>query len=260
MQLLKMKNDEFKGKIVLITGASSGIGAATAIKFAKLGAKVVINYKSSTIKANTIVKQIHSSGGTAISIKCDISNESQVKKMAKKINLSFGKVDILVNNAGFAKQNSFLSLNKADFQKTLDVNLIGPFLCCKHMVDGMIKKQYGKIINISSIRGLNSCARKDIIDYSAAKAGLINLTCSLAKELTPHGINVNAIAPAITRTELIKKLSNAAKQKALEGSLIKRMIEPDEIAHSILFLSSKHSDYITGEVITIDGGYRLTSL
>lgn len=250
----------FKDKSVLITGSSTGIGRVTAFEFAKAGACVIVNCIKSENKAMDVAKKINKLGKKAIFIKCDVSDENQVKMMFKQIIETFGKIDIVVNNAGFAKQNNFFDLSVSDFKRTLDVNLIGTFLCSKHAAKEMIKMKNGKIINISSIRGINNCARKDLIDYSAAKAGVINMTKALAKELTPFGINVNAIAPGITRTELVKNLSEDARNKAIDGSIIKRMAEPMEIAKAILFLASEDANYITGEVLVIDGGYNLTKL
>ncbi len=250
----------FENKVVLVTGSSTGIGKTTAIEFAKEGASVVINCFSSPEKGRNTAREITDSGGKAEFIQADVSKESQVNKMFEEIIRNYGRLDALVNNAGFAKQSSFFDLTVPAFQKTLDVNLIGTFLCSKYAARQMVKQGSGSIVSVASIRGLENCARKDLIDYSIAKAGVINLTKSLAKELTPYGINVNAVAPAITRTELVKNLSEQAKQKAVGGCLLKRMAEPIEIAKSILFLSSSDASYITGEVLVIDGGYNLTAL
>lgn len=261
--LTKLK---FKGKIVLVTGSGTGIGRATAIEFAKEGATVIINCVKNINKGNEVVKEIKKLGGKAFFIQCDISNEKQVIGMVKQIIDRFKKIDILVNNAGITKQSKFLELTVADFQKTLNTNLLGTFICLKHVAKEMINnnvaknKNKGKIVNVASIRGLENCARRDMIDYSVSKAGVINLTKSLAKELTPLGININAVAPAITETELVKNLSEEAQKKAVEGSLIKRMAKPEEIAKAILFLASEDANYITGEVLVVDGGYNLTAL
>jgi 3-oxoacyl-[acyl-carrier protein] reductase len=192
---------------------------------------------------------------------CSLRGTGQVSEIENK----YKKVDVLVNNAGITKQSRFLDLTLSDFQKTLDVNLLGTFLCLKHISKLMLKNKIsnigrGKIVNVASIRGLENCARKDMVDYSVSKASVINLTKSIAKDLTPLGINVNAVAPAITRTDLVKNLSKEAQKKAVEGSLIKRMADPVEIAKAILFLASEDANYITGEVLVIDGGYNLTQL
>jgi len=257
---------EFKNKVVLITGSSTGIGRSTALGFAKEGAKVVVNCVRSVKKAESVVQKIRKSGGEAIFVRGDVSMEDQVDKMIQAVLKEFGRIDILVNNAGIAKQNNLFELSVEDFRKTLDVNLLGTFLCIKYAARAMLKNKpdkhsiRGKIVNVASIRGLENCARKDLLDYSAAKAGVISLTKSLAKELTPEGININAVAPAITKTELVKNLTQEARKRAVQDSIIKRMAEPEEIAAGILFLASEGANYMTGEVMVIDGGYNLTRL
>ncbi len=250
----------FKDKVVLVTGASRGIGKSTALEFAKEGATVIVNSFSHVEKGKEVVKEIEQLGSKSLLIKCDVSNGIQVKKMISIIIKKFGRIDILINNAGFVKDGELFSLSLEDFKKTLDVNLLGVFLCIKYAAKEMIKRKKGKIVNVSSIRGLENCARKDIIDYSAAKAGVINLTKSLAKELTPKGINVNCVAPGITNTEIIKGLTGEARRKAIDGTLLKRMAEPTEIAKTILFLASDDASYITGECLVVDGGYNLKEL
>lgn len=243
----------FKDKVVLVTGASTGIGRSTAIEFAKEGAIVVVNSFSHVEKGQAVVKEIEQLGSKSLLIKCDVSNGIQVKNMIGSIINKFGRIDILINNAGFVKDGELFSLSLEDFKKTLDVNLLGVFLCMKYAAKEMMKRKKGKIVNVSSIRGLENCARKDIIDYSAAKAGVINLTKSLAKELTPKGINVNCVAPGITNTDIIKGLTGEARRKAIDRTLLKRMAEPIEIAKAILFLASDDASYITGECLVVDG-------
>lgn len=251
---------KFKDKVVLVTGSSTGIGKSTAVEFAKEGAIVIVNSFKHLDKGKEVVKEIQKLGSKSILIKCDVSNEKQVKNMIDSIIKKFGKIDILINNAGIAEDGELFSLSVKEFKKTLDINLIGVFLCIKYAAKEMVKRKKGKIVNVSSIRGLENCARKDIIDYSAAKAGVINLTKSLAKELTPKGINVNCVAPGITNTEMIKTLTGEARKKAIDGTLLKRMAQPQEIARAILFLASEDANYITGECLVVDGGYNLTAL
>ncbi len=255
-----MSNFRFRDKVVLVTGSSTGIGRATALAFAREGAKVVVNCHASVARGRRVAVEIRRLGGSALFVPCDVANEKEVSRMARAVEKEFGGIDILVNNAGFAKQRSFFELSVADFEKTLAVNLIGAFLCARYVAPAMMKKKRGAIVNVASIRGLSNCARKDIIDYSAAKAGVINLTVSLAKELTPFGIRVNAVAPGITNTDLVKHLTREAKERAVAGTLLKRMAEPEEIASAILFLASDEARYITGEVLVADAGYRLTAL
>ena len=257
---------EFEGKTALITGSSTEIGRATALEFTKRDAYVAINCVSSVEKGEAVVKEIKEAKGQALLAVADVSEEDQVISMVKQVVSETGRIDYLVNCAGFAKQSSLFELSVDAFEHTLRVNLIGTFLCIKHAALEMLKNKpdehgiKGKIVNVASISGLENCARKDLIDYSAAKAGVVNLTKSLAKELTPQGIVINAVAPAITRTELVKNLTEEARAKAVAGSLIKRMAEPEEIAAGIIFLFSPAINYMTGEVLVIDAGYNLTQL
>jgi 3-oxoacyl-[acyl-carrier protein] reductase len=250
----------FENKVVLVTGSSKGIGKATAMEFVEEGAKVVINYLKSLDKAQEALQQAESLKGTALIMPCDVSDEKQVKEMVRCVIERFGRIDILINNAGITKQSNLKDLSVEDFRTMLNTNLLGTFLCSKYVALEMMKQKSGKIINVASIRGLENCARKDMLDYSASKAAVINLTKSLAKELAQYGINVNAVAPGITKTDLALALSDEAKMKAVEGTLLKRMAMPEEIAKAILFLASDDADYIVGEVLVIDGGYNLTKL
>ena len=250
----------FKNQVVLVTGSSRGIGREIARRFAQEGARVVVNCDRSITDGKMVVKEIRSQGGEAAFVKADVTKEREVRQMIKQIGRLYGGVDILVNNAGFAKQNQFSNLMVSDFQKTLSVNLIGTFLCSRYVAADMIKRKRGVIINIASIRGLEVCARRDIMDYSAAKAGVIALTIAMAKELAHFGIRVNAVAPGITKTELVQQLTPTARRRAVAGSLFKRMAEPGEIAGPVLFLASGEASYVVGHVFIVDGGYRLTEL
>lgn len=255
-----MKSARFKGKVALITGSSTGIGCATALAFAQEGARVVVNCTRSIKQGEAVAREIQKAGGEAIFVQADVSKETEVKKMFAAVAKKWRGVDILVNNAGIARQSTLAELTPEAFMHTIAVNLLGPFLCIKYAASYMKKRGSGAIVNVASIRGLDVCARKDLIDYSASKAGVINLAISLAKELGPDGIRVNAVAPGITESELVKKLSPEAKAKAVAGTIFKRMARPEEIARTILFLASDDASYITGETITADAGYRLTEL
>lgn len=255
-----MKGMRLKGKVALITGSSTGIGRATALAFAAEGARVVVNCTRTPEKGKVVAREIAARGGEAIFVRADVSREPEVKKLFRVVAKKWNGVDILVNNAGIAHQSTFAELSAAAFAYTLAVNLIGPFLCIKYATPFMRRKGGGAIVNVASIRGLDVCARKDLIDYSASKAGVINLTVSLAKELGGAGIRVNAVAPGITESELVKRLNAEAKGKAVAGTIFKRMAQPEEIAQTILFLASDDASYLTGETITADAGYRLTEL
>ncbi|MCK4730022.1 MAG: SDR family NAD(P)-dependent oxidoreductase, partial [Candidatus Aenigmarchaeota archaeon] len=195
---------KLKNKIAIITGASKGIGKSTALLFAKEGAKVVVNYFSSEKEAFSVVDEIKEIGSEAIAIKCDVSKEDEVKAMIKQTIDEFGKIDILVNNAGIVFDVPFFKRTVEQWKKTMDVNLLGTFLCSKYASEQMLKNDNGKIINISSTNGINSFS-PDAIDYDASKAGIIILTKDLAKELAPK-IQVNSIAPGWVDIKMNKNL------------------------------------------------------
>jgi len=186
----------------------------------------------------------------------DVSKKDQVIGFTEAFVKEFGRIDILVNNAGIAISRPFLEKTVEDWIKTLEVNLIGVFLCAQAAAPYMLAQKSGKIINISSIRGIEHCGREGIMDYSAAKAGVINLTKTMAKELAPH-INVNAVAPGHTLTEMTAPLPDSVKQNMIEGSYLKRMAQPEDIARAILFLASDEANFFTGQVLLVDGGFSL---
>jgi len=241
-----------KNKIALITGSSRGIGNATALLFAKEGAKVVINYLSSEKEAISVVEEIKKIGSEAIAIKCDVSQEDQVKEMVQKTISKFGKLDILVNNAGVVFDVPFFKKSVEQWKRTLDVNLLGTFLCSKYVSIHMLKNNYGKIVNVSSINGLTFFS-PDSMDYDASKAGIIVLTKNLAKELAPN-IQVNSVAPGWVYTDMNKDLPMDFIENEKNNIPLKRFAKPEEIAKSILFLVSDDTSYITGTVLKVDGG------
>jgi len=243
----------FKNKIALITGASKGIGRATALLFAKEGAKVVVNYFSSKKEAFAVVDEIKKVGSEAIAINCDVSKENEVKKMIQQTINKFGKIDILVNNAGIVFDVPFFERTVEQWKQTLDVNLLGTFLCSKYASEQMLKKDGGKIINISSTNGIDSFSPESM-DYDASKAGIIILTRNLAKELAPK-IQVNSIAPGWVDTEMNKDLPKDFVEEETEKIYLKRFAKPEEIAKVILFLASDDANYITGSILKVDGGH-----
>lgn len=186
----------------------------------------------------------------------DVSKKDQIERVIQGFIQEFGRIDILVNNAGIAISRPFLEKSVEDWVKTLGVNVIGLFLCSQSAARYMVEQKSGKIINISSIRGIDHCGREGIMDYSASKAAVINLTKTMAKELAPY-INVNTVAPGHTATEMTKSLPEEIKRNMIEGSYLKRMAQPEDIAKAILFLASNDADFITGEVLLIDGGFSL---
>jgi 3-oxoacyl-[acyl-carrier protein] reductase len=241
---------KLKDKVAIITGSSKGMGEATALLFAKEGAKIVTNSRSEE-KEKSAREEIEKAGGVAIFVKADISIPKDVNRLFKETVDSFGTVDILINNAGVHNPKDFFELTKEDWEKILHVNLIGTFLCCQKAAKVMLDHKSGRIINIASVRGLPHCARSGNMDYSASKAGVINLTKSLAKKLAPN-IQVNAIAPGPTDTPM-----NTWKKEDLKNTYLGRLMQPEEIAKTALFLAAEAPPSLTGEVIVVDGGYNL---
>ncbi len=250
---------KLKNKIAIITGSSRGIGKATALLFAREGATVVVNYHVSPFEpdaeenAKNVVEEIKKTGGKAIAIKCDVSKEDEVKEMINQIINKFGEIDILVNNAGIVFDVPFFERSVEQWKRTIEVNLLGTFLCSKYASEQMLKKGSGKIVNISSTNGIDSPNPKSM-DYDASKAGIISLTRNLAKELAPK-IQVNSIAPGWVDTEMNKDLPQDFVKKETERIYLKRFAKPEEIAKSVLFLASDDANYITGTTLKIDGGY-----
>ena len=241
-------------KVALITGSSRGIGRATITEFAKKGYNVVINYKNSEKEATELKEQLQNDYNIkALAIKADVSNEEEVKKMVNIIISEFGHIDVLVNNAGIAIDKDFEERTIDDWQKTLNTNLIGPFVVSKCVGEVMLNQKKGKIINISSTNGINSFFPTSI-DYDASKAGVINLTHNLAIQYAPY-INVNCVAPGWVNTEMNKELPKELIEEETEKIYKKRFAEPSEIGKVVCFLASDDADFINDEVIKIDGGY-----
>jgi len=240
----------FKDKVVIITGGASGIGKEIALGFAKESAKVVI-FDINQDSILTTVKEIENYT-QGLGLKVDVSNFVEVEENVNKIIDKFSRVDILINNAGITKDNLILRLSESDWDRVLDINLKGAFICCKVISKYMLKQRWGKIINISSVIGIVGNAGQ--INYSASKAGLIGLTKSLAKELGSRNIMVNAVAPGYIKTPMTEKLPENIKNEMLERISLKRFGEPRDVANVVLFLASQEADYITSQVIVVDGG------
>lgn len=245
---------EFKNKVVLVTGSSRGIGRAIAVKFAKEGAKVIINYRSNEAEAN-VITEILSTYSDCMCIKADVSKEKNVKSMINTIISKYGHIDILVNNAGIAIDNDFENRHIKDWQETLNTNLIGVFLVSKLAGEYMMKNKYGKIINMSSTNGIDTIYPYSI-DYDASKAALINLTKNLAIQFAPY-INVNAVAPGWVDTGMNDDLPKSYLKEEKGKTLLKRFAEPEEVAEVVLFLASDKARYIDGEIIRVDGGLKM---
>ena len=242
----------FKDKVVIITGASKGMGRATALLFAKEGAKVIINYNTSKHEAEEVLNEVNKVS-EGIVIQCDVSKENEVEKMFQETVKKFGKLDILVNNAGIVFDVPFKDRTVEQWKKTLDVDLIGVFICSKYASLNM--KNGGRIINISSTSGINTWS-SDSMDYAAAKAGVIMLTNTLAQELASKKIYVNAIAPGWVDTEMNKNLPKEYIEQERNKTFMKRFARPEEIGKVVLFLASEDASFITGSTIVVDGGYK----
>jgi len=241
----------FKDKVVLITGSSRGVGRATALEFAKEGATVVVNYSNSEDKANSLITEIESLGSKAIAIKCDVSDENQVKSMIDEVITKFGKLDILVNNAAVVFDVPLFEKTVDEWQKTMAVNLIGSFLCAKYSAKYLLGSK-GSIVNVCSTSGYNNFAPTSA-DYDSSKVGLISLTKNLAKELAPT-VRVNGVAPGWIDTDMNKELPQDLIDDEMKKVLMGRMAKPEEIAKTILFLASDDASYLTGSIIFVDGG------
>lgn len=239
-----------KGKSALITGASSGIGKAIAIKFAENNSFVGINYKTDELGARETLKIVRKKGSDGVLLKADVSNIADVEKIVKTFTNKTKKIDILVNNAGVYDRGKFQDISLGNWKKTLSVNLTGGFNLCKAVLPFM--KPAGKIIFISSQLALKGSSHG--AHYAASKAGILGLARSLALELAPKKINVNAIAPGTIDTRLISNYTKEQRQKRIDEIPLKRLGNPEDIANTCLFLASGLSDYITGETINVNGG------
>ena len=240
-----------KDKVALITGGARGIGRAIALIFAKEGADVVVADVNLEIALKT-ASEIENLGRKALALEMDVTNYDKVEEGINKILDKMGKVDILVNNAGITKDNLLLRMSHTDWDAVINVNLTGTFNCIKAVCRPMIKQRSGRIISIASIIGL--MGNPGQANYAASKAGIIALTKTVAKELASRNINANAVAPGFIQTEMTAKLSEEIKKKMLEAIPLAKLGTPEDVANLCLFLASAESSYITGQVITIDGG------
>ncbi len=237
---------------VIITGASGGIGSATAILFAEKGWNVVMNYYRSAEATKILASSLSSRGYSVMPCFADVTDRSQVERMVYEAERCYGRVDALVNNAGIAQQMLFTDITDSDFDKMISVNLKGPFLCSQAVLPGMIHQKSGKIVNISSVWGVLGASCE--VHYSVSKAGVIGLTKALAKEVAPSGIQVNCIAPGLIETPMNNNLTADELSDFVNEIPLGRMGEAREVAELIYFLCSDSSDYITGQVISQDGG------
>ncbi|KGX88481.1 3-ketoacyl-ACP reductase [Pontibacillus litoralis JSM 072002] len=241
-----------EGKVALVTGASRGIGRAIALELAKNGAKVAVNYAGSEQKAQAVVEEIIAAGSEAIKIQANVSIEEEVKGMIKQVTEHFGRIDILVNNAGITRDNLLMRMKEDEFDQVIDTNLKGVFLTTKAATRPMMKQKGGKIINIASIVGVSGNPGQ--ANYVAAKAGVIGLTKTSAKELSSRNILVNAVAPGFIETDMTDQLSDEQRENMLSMIPLSRLGKGEDIARVVRFLASDDANYMTGQTIHVDGG------
>ena len=240
------------GRVAVVTGASRGIGRAIALKLAKMGAKVVVNYRSNKAAAEEVLDMIQTMGGTAIAVQADVRIFKDAQKLIKSALDQFGRLDILVNNAGTTRDTLLIRMSEEDWDIVIDTNLKGAFNCTKAAQRPMMKQRYGRIVNITSVAGLAGNAGQ--ANYAAAKAGLVGFTKAVAKEVGSRNITVNAVAPGYVPTDLTANLPPDLIAKGLEMTPLGRAGTPEDIANAVAFLVSDDANYITGQVLSVDGG------
>ena len=251
MELLSENLQKLQGQVAIVTGASRGIGRAIALELASYGANVVVNYASSSAAADSLVTEITAAGGQALALQADVSKGDQVDSLFNTVIEKFKRIDILVNNAGITRDTLLLRMKPEDWQAVIDLNLTGVFLCTRAASKVMLKQRSGRIINIASVAG--QMGNPGQANYSAAKAGVIGFTKTVAKELASRGITVNAVAPGFITTDMTSNLSNS--EEILKFIPLGRYGQPEEIAGMVRFLAADPAAaYITGQVFNVDGG------
>lgn len=241
-----------KDKNAIVTGGTRGIGREIARTLAQNGANIAINYRKYNEEVESLIEELKSFGVKVVACKCDVSNEEEVINFIKEVKDKFESIDILVNNAGITKDGLIIRMSEKDFDDVIDVNLKGTFNTTKAVSSIMVKQRYGKIINISSVVGVAGNAGQ--CNYAASKAGVIGFSKSVARELAARNINVNVIAPGYINTDMTSVLPDRVKEEVIKTIPMRKIGEPKEIANLVLFLSSNLSNYITGQVINVDGG------
>ncbi|MDW0109262.1 3-oxoacyl-[acyl-carrier-protein] reductase [Sporosarcina aquimarina] len=243
---------KFTGKTAVVTGASRGIGRAVALLLASEGANVTVNYSGSQQRAEEVVQEITSNGGHAIAVQADVTSADSVKELMAKTLEAFGTIDLLVNNAGITKDNLLMRMKEDEWDAVIDTNLKGVFLCTKAVSRQMMKQRAGRIVNLASVVGI--AGNPGQANYVAAKAGVIGLTKTTAKELAARGITVNAVAPGFITTDMTDALGDDMKEQLLSGIPLGSLGEPQDVAKAVAFFLSDDASYITGQVLNVDGG------
>ena len=244
---------ELRGQVAIITGGARGIGRATTIELAQAGARVLINYQRSAGAAEALAAEIVAAGGDAFAYQADVSDEQAVTGMVQAVLDRWGRIDILVNNAGITADAPLARLRPEQWQHVIDTDLTSVFLCCRAVIPTMQRAGYGRIVSVSSLAALAGNVGQT--NYAAAKAGIIGLSRSLAREVARDGITVNVVAPGYVETDMIETVPEALRAWALQAIAIGRFGRPEEVAAAIRFLVSPRASYITGHVLTIDGGW-----
>ena len=241
-----------EGKVAVVTGASRGIGKAIAVKLASKGATVVINYNGSRERAEEVKNEVESAGGKAVIIQCNVADFDACKEFIETVIKEQGRIDILVNNAGITKDGLLMKMSEEDFDAVLDTNLKGAFHTIQAVSRQMLKQRSGRIVNISSVVGVSGNAGQ--ANYSASKAGIIGLTRTMARELASRGITVNGIAPGFVDTDMTKVLPEQVREAATAQIPLGRFGQPEDIANMAVYLATEKASYITGQIISVDGG------
>jgi len=247
-----MPGIDLGGKVALVTGASRGIGAVVACRLAEAGARVGVNYHASPAAATVVVDNINQAGGEAFLVGGDVSQEEKAQAVIKQVVEHFGRIDLLVNNAGINKDQLLIRMKLEDFDSVINVNLRGAFLCTKYAMTHMIRQRSGRVVNMSSVVGLSGNPGQ--ANYAAAKAGLVGLTKAVAREVASRNVTVNALAPGYITTAMVDELSEDTQAKILANIPMGRFGTPEDVAEAVIFLCSDGASYITGQVLTIDGG------
>lgn len=244
-----------KDKVALVTGSSRGVGKAVALGFARQGAKVVVNYTSNETAARQVAQQIEEAGSEAITVKADVADKSDVQRLVTSAEEKFGRLDILVNNAGFTRPAMMVKMTEQQWDEVVDIHLKGAFLCSQAAALLMKEQKSGKIINVTSVAGLVGTVGQ--INYSAAKGGILSMTKSIARELARYNVCANVISLGIVATDMTEKIRSDEKlmEIYMNRILLKRFAEPEDISPSFTFLASDLSNYITGQLLCVDGGY-----